>query len=98
MKTPLRTIGYEQTTPQAFFDELGNAQLVVAKALAAEEDGEGAAAWLDQAERSFAALGSTSHVAAVWIARGDLARDNDDLEAAAALYRSAADALQDFHF
>ena len=81
-----------------FFDELGNAQLVVAKALAAEDDGEGAAAWLDHAEHSFAALGSTSHVAAVWIARGDLARNNDDLEAAAALYRSAADALQDFHF
>ncbi len=81
-----------------FFDELGNAQLVVAKALAAEDDDEGAVAWLDQAERSFAALGSTSHVAAVWIARGDLARDSGDLEAAAALYRSAADALQDFHF
>jgi len=81
-----------------FLDELGNAQLVVASALAAEEDDEGAVAWLDQAEQSFAALGSTSHVAAVWIARGDLARADGDLEAAADLYRSAADALQDFHF
>ncbi|HVP75546.1 MAG TPA: tetratricopeptide repeat protein [Gaiellaceae bacterium] len=81
-----------------FLDELGNAQLVVAKALAAEDDDEGAAAWLDQAEQSFAALGSTSHVAAVWIVRGDLARDTGELDTAADLYRSAADALQDFHF
>ncbi len=81
-----------------FLDELGNAQLIVAKALAAEDDDEGAASWLDQAERSFTALGSTSHIAAVWIARGDLARNNGDLDAAAGLYRNAADALQDFHF
>lgn len=81
-----------------FLDELGNAQLVVAKALAAEEDSEGAASWLDQADRSFAALGSTSHIAAAWIARGDLARDTGDPATAAELYRRAADALQDFHF
>ena len=81
-----------------FLDELGNAQLVIAKALAAENDHEGAASWLDQAERSFTALGSTSHIAAVWIARGDLARDTGDLATAAGLYRSATDILQDFHF
>ena len=81
-----------------FLDELGNAQLVVAKALAAEEDFEGAASWLDQADRSFTALGSTSHIAAAWIARGDLARDTGDPTTAADLYRRAADALQDFHF
>lgn len=81
-----------------FLDELGNAELVVAKALAAEDDHEGATAWLDRADRSFAALGSTSHIAAAWIARGDLARDTGDPVAAAELYRRAADALQDFHF
>ena len=81
-----------------FLDELGNAQLVVAKALAAEGDGEGATSWLDQADKSFAAFGSTSHIAAAWIARGDLARDTGDPVAAAELYRRAADALQDFHF
>jgi tetratricopeptide (TPR) repeat protein len=81
-----------------FLDELGNAQLVVANALAAEGDGDGAASWLDQAERSFIRLGSTSHLAAVWIARGDLARDTQDLPAAAEHYRRAAGALQDFHF
>ena len=81
-----------------FLDELGNAQLVAAKALAAEGDGAGAVSWLDRAEQSFTTLGSTSHIAAVWIARGDLARDTCDLATAAGLYRTAADALQDFHF
>ncbi len=81
-----------------FLDELGNAQLVVAGALSAEGDYEGAASWLDRADRAFAALGSTSHIAAAWIARGDLARETGDAETAADLYRRAADALQDFHF
>lgn len=81
-----------------FLDELGNAQLVVARALAAEDDSDGAAVWFDQAELSFTAFGSTSHIAAVWMARGDLARDHGDLDTASELYRSAADALQDFHF
>ena len=81
-----------------FLDELGNAQLVVARALAAEDDYAGAASWLDQADRSFTALGSTSHIAAAWIARGDFARDTGDPATAADLYRRAADALQDFHF
>ena len=81
-----------------FLDELGNAQLVVANAYAAEGDAAASASWFDRAESSFAALGSTSHLAAVWIARGDLARQTGDVETAAALYRSAADSLQDFHF
>ncbi|HEY5058541.1 MAG TPA: hypothetical protein VII51_05950 [Gaiellaceae bacterium] len=81
-----------------FLDELGNAQLVVAKALAAVADTDGAATWLDQAEQSFTAFGSTSHIAAAWMTRGDLARDAGDLDTAAELYRKAADALQDFHF
>ena len=81
-----------------FLDELGNAQLVVAKAHAAEGAAVEAASWLDRAEDSFTVLGSTSHVAAVWIARGDLARTAGGSDVAAELYRRAADALQDFHF
>jgi hypothetical protein len=81
-----------------FIDELGNAQLVVAKSFAAEADAVAAGAWIGHAEDTFTALGSTSHLAAAWVARGDLARSTRDTAAAAELYRRAAEALQDFHF
>jgi tetratricopeptide (TPR) repeat protein len=81
-----------------FLDELGNAQLVVARAHAACGDHDGASAWLDRAESSFTSLGSASHLSAAWTARGDLAREHGDVEAAAELYRRAAEHLQDFHF
>jgi tetratricopeptide (TPR) repeat protein len=81
-----------------FLGEIGNAQLVVAKSYALELDAASASEWLDRAERTFAELGSTSQLAAVWIARGDLARDTGDCNDAADLYRRAADSLQDFHF
>jgi len=80
-----------------FRDELGNAQLVVARSLAAEGEHALAATWIDGAERTFGALGSTSHLAAAWLARGDLARETGDLETAADLYRRSADSLQDVH-
>jgi tetratricopeptide (TPR) repeat protein len=81
-----------------FIGELGNAQLVVAKSFAAEADVAAAGTWIGRAEDTFAALGSTSHLAAAWVARGDLARSTGDTAAAAELYRHAAEALQDFHF
>jgi tetratricopeptide (TPR) repeat protein len=81
-----------------FLDELGNAQLVAARAHAACGDRDSAYTWLDRAESSFAALGSASHLSAAWTARGDLAREHGDVEAAAELYRRAAEHLQDFHF
>jgi len=81
-----------------FVDELGNAQLVVAKSFAAEADVAAASDWLGHAEQTFDAHGSASQLAAVWIARGDLARSTGGLDAAAELYRRAAEALQDFHF
>ena len=80
-----------------FRDELGNAQLVVARSLVAEGEHTLAADWIDGAEHTFEELGSTSHLAAVWLARGDLARETGDLETAADLYRRAADSLQDVH-
>jgi len=80
-----------------FRDELGNAQLVVARSLAAEGEHALAATWIDGAERTFGALGSTSHLAAAWLARGDLERETGDLETAADLYRRSADSLQDVH-
>jgi tetratricopeptide (TPR) repeat protein len=81
-----------------FLAEIGNAQLVVAKSHSAEFDAPSASIWLDHAERTFVELNSTSHLAAVAIARGDLARETGDSDGAAELYRHAAEALQDFHF
>jgi tetratricopeptide (TPR) repeat protein len=81
-----------------FRDELGNAQLVIARSLVAEGDHPLAAHWIDAAEQTFDELGSTSHLAGAWLARGDLARETGDLESAADLYRRAADSLQDVHF
>jgi tetratricopeptide (TPR) repeat protein len=106
----LRTGSIEQAEEQAkhaielldgrvdYVDETGNAQLTLGRALL--EQGR-----LDEAEQSFAAaelnfgdLGSASHRAAVWVARGDLAARRDDHEGAAVLYRAAAEALQDVRF
>ena len=50
------------------------------------------------AETSFDELGSASHRAAVWVAKGDLATKRGDDRLAAQLFRSAAEALQDFRF
>jgi tetratricopeptide (TPR) repeat protein len=81
-----------------FLEEIGNAQLVVAKSYAAEENPPEALTWLDHAERTFTQLASTSHLAAMWVARGDLARTLGEEHQAADYYRQAAESLQDFHF
>jgi tetratricopeptide (TPR) repeat protein len=81
-----------------FRDELGNAELVVAQSFTAEHEASSASAWLDRAERTLAAPEFSSQLAAVWMARGDLAGANGDHLSAAELYRRAAEALQDFHF
>jgi tetratricopeptide (TPR) repeat protein len=81
-----------------FLDELVNAQLVVARSLAAEGDTDGASSWLDRADRAVDSLGSTSHRAAALIARGDLVRSLGDPDAAADYFRRAAESLQDLHF
>ncbi len=81
-----------------FLDELGNAELIVAESLAAEGDTDSAEHWLDAAERTFTAFGSKSHLANVWIARGDVARAAGRTDAAADSYRRAAGALADVHF
>jgi tetratricopeptide (TPR) repeat protein len=80
-----------------FRDELGNAQLVVARSFAAEGEYELSIEWLDTSEHTFEELGATSHLALAWLARGDVARETGDLEGAADLYRRAADSLQDVH-
>jgi tetratricopeptide (TPR) repeat protein len=81
-----------------FLDELGNAQLVVAKSLQAQGEPDQAASWLACAEETFTRLGSPSHLAAALVAQGDLARSSHDADTAAHLYRRATELLQDVHF
>lgn len=81
-----------------FRGELGNAELVVAQSFMAEHETSSATAWLDRAERTLAGPEFSSQLAAVWMARGDLAGANGNHISAADLYRHAAEALQDFHF
>ena len=81
-----------------FLDERGNAHLVLGRALLGQESPHAALAEFAAAERLFRRLGSTSHLAAAWTAEGDAYARLRDMDAAAALYRRAAEALQDFHF
>ena len=81
-----------------FVDELGNAQLVLGRALMEEGRLDEADGALAEAETTLSQLSSASHRAAAWTARGDLATRRDDHRTAAALYRRAAEALQDVRF
>jgi tetratricopeptide (TPR) repeat protein len=77
--------------------ELGNAQLVLGRALLEQNRVDEAEETFRLAERTLerAAVGER---AAVWVAQGEAALRRGDPDGAAALYRRAADALQDFHF
>jgi tetratricopeptide (TPR) repeat protein len=79
-------------------DEIGNARLVLGRALLEQERYDEAASALADSEDAFAQLSSASHRAAAWIAQGDLAARLGDQSRAATLYRRAAEALQDFRF
>src|SRR5436305_7697047 len=81
-----------------YLDEIGNAHLVLGRALLDQDQLDGAEAAFTAAEASFEQLGSASHRAAAWVARGDLATRRGDDRLAAHLYRSAAEALQDVSF
>ena len=79
-------------------DEVGNARLVLGRALLLQERLDEAESALGDAEDAFSQLSSASHRAAAWIAQGDLAARRGDERRAAVLYRQAAEALQDFRF
>jgi tetratricopeptide (TPR) repeat protein len=106
----LRTGDVEQAEEQArhalrllegredYLDEIGSAQLVLGRALLEQERLDEAETVFADAEASFGQLGSASHRASVWVARGDLAAKRGDDRLAAHLYRTAAEALQDVRF
>jgi tetratricopeptide (TPR) repeat protein len=79
-------------------DEIGNAQLVLGRALLDQGRLDDAEQALDLAESTLQQLGSASHNAAAWVAKGDLAQARGDQAGAAKLYKRAAEALQDFRF
>ena len=71
---------------------------VVRRALLAQDRVEEAEQALADAEQSLAQLSSASHRAVAWTAQGDLALHRGDDRAAAALFRRAAEALQELKF
>jgi tetratricopeptide (TPR) repeat protein len=81
-----------------YVDERGNVHLVLGRALLEQAREDDALQEFAAAEWLFETLGSASHVAAAWMAQGDLYSRRGDLEASTALYRRAAEALQDFNF
>ena len=106
----LRTGDVEQAEEQArhalqlldgredYLDEIGSAQLVLGRALLEQSRLDEAEAAFTAAEECFGQLGSASHRASAWVARGDLAAKRGDDRLAAHLYRTAAEALQDVRF
>jgi tetratricopeptide (TPR) repeat protein len=78
--------------------EIGNAQLVLGRALLEQDRLDEAEAAFKAGERAYDQMSSGSHRAEAWIAQGDLAARRGDDRTAAKLYRQAADALQDVRF
>jgi tetratricopeptide (TPR) repeat protein len=81
-----------------YLDEIGNAQLVLGRALLEQDRLEEAEEAFSASERAFDQLSSASHRASAWVAQGDLATRRGDHTRAAHLYRNAAEALQDVRF
>jgi len=81
-----------------FLDEIGNTQLVLGRALLEQGQLDGAEVAFEAAESCFAQLSSGSHQAAAWTAQAELAIRRGDQARALALYRRAAETLQDFRF
>jgi len=78
--------------------EIGNAQLVLGRALLEQDRLDEAEEAFNAGEQAYDQLSSGSHRASAWVAQGDLAARRGDDRTAARLYRQAADALQDVRF
>jgi tetratricopeptide (TPR) repeat protein len=79
-------------------NEVGNARLVLGRALMEQGRFDEAAEELAVADASFEQMDSLGHRAAAWLAQGDLAARRGHIADAAAVYRRAAEALQDVRF
>jgi tetratricopeptide (TPR) repeat protein len=78
--------------------EVGNAHLVLGRALLEQEKLAEAEQSFELAEQTFKQVSLSSQLAAAWIAQGDLAARRSEDRRAAQLYRRAAETLQDFRF
>src|SRR6266480_3433285 len=81
-----------------FLDEVGNALIVLGRALMEQDCYDDAHQAFAEAELNLSQLSSASHRAVAWTAQGDLASRRGDDRTAAALYRRAAETLQDVRF
>ena len=81
-----------------FLDEIGNAQLVLGRALLEQGRLDDAEDAFGAAESSFAQLSSGSHQAAAWTSQAELAVRRGDQQTALDLYRRVAETLQDFRW
>ena len=81
-----------------YLQGIGQAQLVLGRALIELNRLNEAEEMLGAADRSFEQVSSVSHRAAAWVAQGDLAQKRGADREAARQYRRAAEALQDFRF
>jgi tetratricopeptide (TPR) repeat protein len=81
-----------------YHEEIGNATLVLARALFEQERHAEAETAVVQAEERFTSASATSAVAAALVVRGDIRRTLGDVDEAADLYRRAADLLHDYRF
>jgi tetratricopeptide (TPR) repeat protein len=81
-----------------YVHEIGDAQLVLGRALLEQGRLDEAEEAFHQADANFEQYGSASYRAMAWLARGDLAARRGDDREAARLYRIAAEALQDVQF
>ncbi|MDX6407994.1 MAG: hypothetical protein QOE13_1065 [Gaiellaceae bacterium] len=79
-------------------NEVGNAKLVLGRALMELGRFDESAHELAAADESFEQMNSLGHRAAAWLAQGDLAARRGRIEDAATVYRRAAEALQDVRF
>jgi tetratricopeptide (TPR) repeat protein len=75
--------------------EIGMAQLVLGRSLAARGALDDAERWIGSADESFARAESAGHQSYAWLARGDVESLRGNAAAAAGLYRRAAVALQE---
>jgi tetratricopeptide (TPR) repeat protein len=83
---------------QDHVSEIGNARLVLGRALMEQGRFDEATDELAGAAESFEQMDSLGHRAAAWLAQGDLASRRGRIEDAAAVYRRAAESLQDVRF
>jgi transcriptional regulator with XRE-family HTH domain len=75
--------------------EVGTAQLVLGRALAAQGELDEGERWILAADETFVQASSVAHRSQAWIAQGDVQGRRGDDAVAATLYRRAAQALRD---